>query len=164
MSPSLQAVQVTNKYTTGIEIANLDDESQLEALVKKSFIVITTVGPYCLYGEPIFRLCAETGTHYLDCTGEAPWVARMIKKYEDTAKKSGAIMLPQAGIESAPPDIVTWAMAQHLWKALDAPTKDAVVTIHKLKYGIYLPSDVSQSNCKKFKAFRRYPSHRTGSL
>ncbi|OAQ70339.1 saccharopine dehydrogenase [Pochonia chlamydosporia 170] len=121
-----------DRVPPGIEIANLDDESQLEALVKKSFIVITTVGPYCLYGEPIFRLCAETGTHYLDCTGEAPWVARMIKKYEDTAKKSGAILLPQAGIESAPPDIVTWAMAQHLRKALDAPTKDAIVTIHKL--------------------------------
>ncbi|EFY98765.1 saccharopine dehydrogenase [Metarhizium robertsii ARSEF 23] len=121
-----------DRLPPSIEIANTNDESQLEALIKKTFIIITTVGPYCVYGEPIFRLCAETGTHYLDCTGEAPWVARMIKKYESTAKNSGAIMIPQSGIESAPPDLISWAMAQHVRTELDAPTKDVVVTIHKL--------------------------------
>ncbi|KAK2591222.1 hypothetical protein QQS21_011087 [Conoideocrella luteorostrata] len=115
-----------------IELADVSDETELRSLVKKAFVAITTVGPYCLYGEPIFKLCAETGTHYLDCTGEVPWVARMIKKYEGTAKKTGAIMLPQAGVESAPPDLVTWSMAQHLRKDLNAHTKDAVVSIHNL--------------------------------
>ena len=129
----------------GIEIASVEDEAQLETLVKKTFVVITTVGPYCQYGEPIFKLCAQTGTHYLDCTGETPWVARMIKKYEDTAKRSGAIMFPQAGVESAPPDLLTWSMAQHLRKNLSAPTKDAIVTIHKLSYVIATCS-LSQTN------------------
>ncbi|TWU76689.1 hypothetical protein ED733_001038 [Metarhizium rileyi] len=122
----------SDRLPPSIEVANIDDEAQLEALVKKSFVVITTVGPYCLHGESIFKLCAEAGTHYLDCTGEVPWVARMIKKYENTAKKSGAIMVPQNGIESAPPDVLTWAMAQHLRNDLNASTKDAVVTIHTL--------------------------------
>jgi short subunit dehydrogenase-like uncharacterized protein len=134
----------------GIEIANVNDEAQLESLVKKAFVVITTVGPYCLYGEPIFKICAETGTHYLDCTGEVPWVARMIKKYETVAKKSGAIMLPQQGVESAPSDLLTWSMAQHLRKELDAPTKDAIVTIHKLKYAS--PS-IQQTTCSNYEKF-----------
>ncbi|QUC19314.1 uncharacterized protein UV8b_03555 [Ustilaginoidea virens] len=122
----------SDRLPPSVEIAHVDDEAQLRALVQKAFVVITTVGPYCLYGEPIFKLCAETGTHYLDCTGEVPWVARMINKYEDTARKSGAIMIPQSGMESAPADLVTWSMAQHLRKHLNAPTKDAIVTIHKL--------------------------------
>lgn len=42
-------------------------------------------------------------------------------------------MIPQSGIESAPPDLISWAMAQHVRTDLDAPTKDVVVTIHKLK-------------------------------
>lgn len=133
--PDLNAcTELTADRNTGVEIAHVDDEAQLRALVQKAFVVITTVGPYCLYGEPIFKLCAETGTHYLDCTGEVPWVARMINKYEDTARKSGAIMIPQSGMESAPADLVTWSMAQHLRKHLNAPTKDAIVTIHKLRY------------------------------
>lgn len=146
----------------------MNDEAQLEALVKKAFIVITTVGPYCLYGEPIFKLCAETGTHYLDCTGEVPWVARMIKKYESKAKSSGAIMIPQAGIESAPPDLVTWSMAQHLRKDLNASTKDAIVTIHKLKYVYHLSSPIIRTQefltVKQLQALRWYSSHRPGSL
>ncbi|GAB0132658.1 hypothetical protein EsDP_00001087 [Epichloe bromicola] len=121
-----------DRLPPSVELANVNDEVELKAVVEKAFVIITTVGPYCLYGEPIFKLCAETGTHYLDCTGEVPWVARMIKKYEATAMKTGAIMLPQTGIESAPPDLVTWSMAQHLRKDLKATTKDAVVTIHKL--------------------------------
>ncbi|KAG5927568.1 hypothetical protein E4U42_002075 [Claviceps africana] len=123
----------SDRLPPSIELVNVIDEAQLKPLVEKTCVVITTVGPYCLYGELIFKLCAEAGTHYLDCTGEAPWVARMINKYEDTAKKTGAIMLPQTGIESAPADLMTWSMAQQLRKDLDAPTKDVVVTIHKLK-------------------------------
>lgn len=118
----------------GIELANVSDEAQLKSLVEKACVVITAVGPYCLYGEPIFKICAEAGIHYLDCTGEVPWVARMIKKYEGTAKRTGAIMLPQTGIESAPPDLMTWSMAQHLRKDLKAATGDIVVTIHKITY------------------------------
>ncbi|KAG6006124.1 hypothetical protein E4U21_007360 [Claviceps maximensis] len=121
-----------DRLPPSIEVANINDEAQLKPLVEKACVFITTVGPYCLYGEPIFKLCAEAGTHYLDCTGEVPWVARMIKKYEDTAKKTGAIMVPQNGIESAPADLITWSMAQHLRKDLEAATKDVVVTIHKI--------------------------------
>ncbi|KAG5991711.1 hypothetical protein E4U54_003838 [Claviceps lovelessii] len=124
-----------DRLPPSIELADINDESQLKALVEKTCVIITTVGPYCLYGELTFRLCAEAGTHYLDCTGEVPWVARMIKKYQDVAKKTGAIMLPQNGIESAPADLMTWSMAQHLRKVLGAATKDVIVTIHKITSG-----------------------------
>ncbi|KHN99475.1 Saccharopine dehydrogenase / Homospermidine synthase [Metarhizium album ARSEF 1941] len=121
-----------DRLPPSIEIANTNDGAQLETLAKKTFLVITTVGPYCLYGESIFRLCAENGTHYLDCTGETPWVARMINKYESTARKTGAIMIPQSGVESVPADLISWSLAQHLRTDLGALTKDVVVTVHKL--------------------------------
>jgi len=69
----------------------------LNALAKKTRLIISTVGPYGLYGEHAFKACAENGTHYLDVTGEVPFVADMIKKYEKTAKESGSIMIPQIG-------------------------------------------------------------------
>ncbi|KAF4506902.1 hypothetical protein G6O67_006938 [Ophiocordyceps sinensis] len=114
-----------------LELLDVGDDSQVASLVGKTALVITTVGPYCRYGESVFKACAQSGTHYLDCTGEVPWVARMIKKYEDVAQGSGAIMIPQNGIESAAADLCTWAMTRLLRSKLDAYTKDVVFSVHK---------------------------------
>ena len=118
-----------------IEICNLNADD-LEALAKKTFILMTTVGPYGAYGEYAFKACAENGTHYLDCTGEVPFVARMIKKYEKAAESSGAMMFPQIGVESAPPDLVTWSLAKLNRTELNADTRDVTVSIHRLKYAV----------------------------
>ena len=64
------------------------------------------MGPYHKYGTAAFEACAENGTHYVDCTGEVPWVYDMAKKYDALAKSTGAIMIPQNGVESAPTDLV----------------------------------------------------------
>jgi short subunit dehydrogenase-like uncharacterized protein len=58
----------------------------------------------------------------------------MIKKYETAAQTSGALMFPQIGIESAPPDICTWAMATRIRSELGADTGPVTISIHKLKY------------------------------
>jgi short subunit dehydrogenase-like uncharacterized protein len=118
---------------TAIEICNLNAE-ELGSLAKKTFVLITTVGPYGQYGEHAFKACAENGTHYVDVTGEVVWTLKMIKKYESTAKATGAIMFPQIGVESAPPDLLTWMLATLLRTNLSAPTGDVTVSVHKLKY------------------------------
>ncbi|KFA63406.1 hypothetical protein S40285_06597 [Stachybotrys chlorohalonatus IBT 40285] len=115
-----------------VEVADINNDEQVHALAKKTYILITTVGPYTLYGEHMFKACAESGTHYLDVTGEVPWVAKMIEKYEKTAKRTGALMLPQIGIESAPTDMCTWLMAKHIRETFGSKTKDVTMSIHKL--------------------------------
>ncbi|KAH9903672.1 Saccharopine dehydrogenase-domain-containing protein [Xylariomycetidae sp. FL2044] len=120
-----------DRPSPAIEICNLNDV-ELSALAKKTFVLITTVGPYAQYGEHAFKACAEAGTHYLDCTGEAIWTLEMIEKYEGPAKASGACMLPQAGIESAPSDLMAFSMASIIRSNLSAPTGDVVVDIHEL--------------------------------
>lgn len=105
----------------------------MSALAKKTTVLIATVGPYSFHGEHAFKACAENGTHYLDVTGEVPWVAEMIKKYERAAKQSGAIMLPQIGLESAPPDLVTWLLIDMIKQRFAAPTAEVVVSVHELK-------------------------------
>jgi len=89
-------------------------------------------------GEHAFKACAQNGTHYLDVTGEVPFVARMIRKYQSAAQASGAVMLPQIGIESAPTDLLTWSLAKRLRSDSSsspggAKTADVTVSIHKLK-------------------------------
>ncbi|KAK2045638.1 saccharopine dehydrogenase [Colletotrichum somersetense] len=114
-----------------IEICSASNE-ELEALARKTYILITTVGPYAQYGEPAFRACAENGTHYLDVTGEVPWTGTMINKYESVARETGAMMFPQIGIESAPPDLVTWVLAKQVRENLSAKTGAVTVSIHHL--------------------------------
>ena len=116
-----------------IEITDVNDYQQVADLAKKSAVMITTVGPYCQFGETVFKACAETGTHYLDCTGEFPWVHAMIKKYEKTAQESGAIMFPQIGIESAPPDLCTWALAGLLREEMGAKTGEVTINVYTLE-------------------------------
>jgi len=120
----------------GIEIVNLNDED-LTCLAKKTKVMIATVGPYSLYGAHAFRACAENGTHYLDVTGEVPWVAEMIKKYEGVAKKTGAIMIPQIGLESAPADLITWMLVKMVREKFKVGTKEVVLSVHELKYAFF---------------------------
>lgn len=56
----------------------------------------------------------------------------MIKKYENAAKASGAIMIPQIGIDSVPADLVTWTLVDMIWKRLSLPTAEVVVSVHEL--------------------------------
>ncbi|AEO68830.1 uncharacterized protein THITE_2118548 [Thermothielavioides terrestris NRRL 8126] len=120
-----------DRVQPGIEICSLTD-ADLAALAKKTFVLITTVGPYGKLGEHAFKACAENGTHYLDVTGEVPFVAKMLNKYEGTAKQTGALMFPQIGIESAPADLVTWSLATFIRSEFSSPIRDVTVSIHNL--------------------------------
>ncbi|EGU79067.1 hypothetical protein FOXB_10406 [Fusarium oxysporum f. sp. conglutinans Fo5176] len=120
-----------DRLPPAIEVVNLND-ADLSVLAKKTCIIVTTIGPYSLYGEHAYKACAEAGTHYVDVTGEAAWVHKMIKKYEATAKQTGAILIPQAGIESAPADLITWTMAKAIRTDLGSQTRDVVVSLHKI--------------------------------
>ena len=64
----------------------------LNELAAKTRVLVNCVGPYYEWSEPVVKACVEQGTHYLDCTGEVPWVGRMIKKYEEKAKETGTIV------------------------------------------------------------------------
>lgn len=113
-------------------MCNLNNED-LSALAKKTRILISTVGPYALYGEHAFRACAQNGTHYLDVTGEIPYVKEMIEKYSKTAQANGCIMIPQIGIESAPSDLVTWSLVGMIKERFDAPTANVTVSLHDIQ-------------------------------
>lgn len=115
-----------------IEVAQLGKED-LVKLAKKTKILITTVGPYHQYGSTVFEACAESGTHYLDVTGEVPWVYDMVKAHHETAKRTGAIMIPQNGIESAPTDLMAWMLVSHIQESLGVGAREVIQTLYDFK-------------------------------
>ncbi|MFK7865415.1 MAG: trans-acting enoyl reductase family protein [Pseudohongiellaceae bacterium] len=86
-------------------IANSSDSQSLLALCAKASVIVSTVGPYALYGELLVKACAQTGTDYCDLTGEAPWIKAMLERYESEAKASGARIVNSCGFDSIPSDL-----------------------------------------------------------
>lgn len=94
-------------------VADASDENSLREFVGNTKVVISTVGPYALYGEPLVKACAELGTDYCDLTGEVQWIRRMLTKYEEIAKNSGARIVHSCGFDSIPSDLGVYFLQQH---------------------------------------------------
>ena len=86
-------------------VADAADETALTAMCEQARLVVSTVGPYAVYGEPLVKVCATTGTDYCDLTGEVHWIKRMLDRYEAAAKASGARIVHCCGFDSIPSDL-----------------------------------------------------------
>lgn len=86
-------------------VADSHDRAALDALARRTRVVCSTVGPYALHGEELVAACAENGTHYCDLTGEVPFMRRMIDRYHETAKRTGARIVHACGFDSVPSDL-----------------------------------------------------------
>ena len=116
-------------------IADSKDENSLRELAAKTAVILTTVGPYAYYGSELVKVCAETGTHYCDLTGEVPWMRRMIDQYHDVAKKSGARIVFSCGFDSIPSDLGVHFLQQHAKAAFGKPVSDITLYVVKMKGG-----------------------------
>ena len=85
--------------------ANSDDAASMQALAESARVVLTTVGPYQLYGEPLLAACVAAGTGYADLCGEPVWMRQMIDKYHAAAQASGARIAFSSGFDSIPFDL-----------------------------------------------------------
>ncbi|KAJ5200619.1 Saccharopine dehydrogenase / Homospermidine synthase [Penicillium cf. griseofulvum] len=109
------------------------NSNELNELAQKTRLVINCVGPYHLYSTPVVEACAVNGTHYVDVTGETPWVKSIIEKYHETAKANGAIMIPCSGVESAPADILAWSLVKRVREEVSSATRQINSTIKEMK-------------------------------
>ncbi|HKK57673.1 saccharopine dehydrogenase family protein [Marinobacter sp.] len=114
-------------------IADASDEAALQAMCDQTRVVISTVGPYALFGEPLVKVCAETGTDYCDLTGEVQWIRKMIEKYEDTARASGARIVHCCGFDSIPSDMGVWFLQQQAEGTFGVPCQDVRMRVKAAK-------------------------------
>jgi short subunit dehydrogenase-like uncharacterized protein len=86
-------------------VADAGDPASLRAVAEQTRVVITTVGPYIEYGEPLVAACAEAGTDYVDLTGEPEFVDRMYVAHHARAVETGARIVHACGFDSIPHDL-----------------------------------------------------------
>ena len=115
--------------------AKTSDAGALDALAHRTRAVITTVGPYQLYGEPLLAACVRAGTDYVDLCGEPNWMAAMIAKYELAAKESGARIVFSCGFDSIPFDGGVWFLQQEAMRRFGKPARDVRGRVRKMKGG-----------------------------
>ncbi len=91
-----------------IIVADSFDKDALDSLATRTRVVLTTVGPYALYGSNLVEACVKAGTHYCDLAGEVQWIRQMIDRHQDAAQQSGAKIVHCCGFDSVPMDIGVW--------------------------------------------------------
>jgi short subunit dehydrogenase-like uncharacterized protein len=106
---------------TPLIVADADDPASLRAMVARTKAVLTTVGPYQLYGSDLVAACAEAGTDYLDLCGEPAWMRQMIDAHERKAQESGARIVFSCGFDSIPFELGVWFVQQEAAKRFGAP-------------------------------------------
>lgn len=94
--------------------ADVTDRESLRAVAESARVVITTVGPYIEYGEPLVAACADAGTDYVDLTGEPEFADRMYVAHHERAKETGARIVHACGLDSIPHDLGAWFTVQQL--------------------------------------------------
>jgi short subunit dehydrogenase-like uncharacterized protein len=106
---------------TPLIVADSSDVAALKAMIGQTRLVISTVGPYQLYGNELLAACAETGVDYVDLCGEPIWMRQMIDAYHAAAQKSGARIVFSCGFDSLPFELGAFFCQETARKVLGAP-------------------------------------------
>lgn len=88
------------------------------------------------YGEPVLAACVSHGTHYLDSTGEVPWIYDMVAKYDNLAKQNQSIIIPECGLDSVPADLMAYVLAREVRKRFNTACERVMLTLYDVKTGV----------------------------
>ena len=104
-----------------IVVADAQDATALGRLAQDACVVLSTAGPFALYGSELVAACVKHGTHYVDITGETPWVHGMIAQHHAAAVANGTRIIPFCGFDSVPSDLGTWLVTQAMQEKYGEP-------------------------------------------
>ncbi|MBL6899771.1 MAG: saccharopine dehydrogenase NADP-binding domain-containing protein [SAR86 cluster bacterium] len=100
-----------------------NDQASLDVMTSSAKCILTTVGPYQLYGSSLVESCAKNGTDYVDLTGEPGWMYEMINAHKETAEKSGARIVFSCGFDSIPFDLGVYFIQQAVQSKFGKPAQ-----------------------------------------
>ena len=122
---------------TGVEqiVCDAQDADAIAAMVASTRLVISTVGPYALYGSKLVAAVAEAGIDYVDLTGEPQWMQKMIDRYQPRAVETGARIVHACGFDSVPSDMGVWFLQQESLRRFAAPCTSVRMGVKAAKGG-----------------------------
>jgi short subunit dehydrogenase-like uncharacterized protein len=117
-------------------IADAHDQNSLVAMVEQTRVVISTVGPYWTNGSTLIKACLERNTHYVDLTGETPWIREMIDAHHEMANEQKLRIVNCCGYDSIPSDLGVLVLQNHVFAKHSVYLKDIQLYVGPTKGGI----------------------------
>lgn len=118
---------------TPLVVTDTGNPASLQALMDNTRLVLTTVGPYQLYGNELVAACAKAGVDYVDLCGEPAWMRRMIDAHEAQAKASGARIVFSCGFDSIPFDLGVYLLQTEMKTRFGQPASRVRGRVRKMK-------------------------------
>jgi short subunit dehydrogenase-like uncharacterized protein len=100
----------------GLLVAQAHDAAAMDKLARSARVVLSTAGPFALYGSELVAACVRHGTHYVDITGETPWVKGLIDRHHEEAQRTGVRIIPFCGFDSIPSDLSARLANEAMWQ------------------------------------------------
>jgi len=132
-------------------IADVSDPASIADVAARTRVVITTVGPYLQFGEPLVAACAEAGTDYVDLTGEPEFVDRMYLAHHTTAERTGARIVHACGFDSIPHDLGAYYTVQQLGASGPVTMRGVVRAAAQFSGGTFHSAMTQFSRARKMK-------------
>ena len=117
-------------------VADSADAAALRKLAASTRVVVSTVGPYALHGEPLVEACAAGGTDYCDLTGEVQWIRRMVQRHEEAARASGARIVHCCGFDSIPSDLGVYFLQREARNRFGVPCTRVKMRVKAMRGGM----------------------------
>lgn len=125
--------EIGGSRNTPLLTADAHDSASLRTLAERATVILTTVGPYQLYGTELVAACVAAGTGYVDLCGEPNWMHDVIAAYEDGAKNSGARIVLSCGFDSIPFDLGVWVVQQAAMARFGQPAPRVKGRVRKMQ-------------------------------
>jgi short subunit dehydrogenase-like uncharacterized protein len=114
----VEAVREQVGVDVAVLVADSQDQSAIDAIAAQTRVLLTTAGPFALYGNTVVDACVRYQTHYVDITGEIPWVKTLIDRYQEQAAATGTRIIPCCGFDSIPSDLGAYLVVRCLQREL----------------------------------------------
>ncbi|MGH9842176.1 MAG: saccharopine dehydrogenase family protein [Blastocatellia bacterium] len=105
-------------------VADSQDQSAVDAIASRTRVMLTTAGPFAIYGNAVVDACVRFKTHYVDITGETTWVRELVDRYHTQAAADGTRIIPFCGFDSVPSDLGAYLVVRHMRQAMGVSCKE----------------------------------------
>jgi short subunit dehydrogenase-like uncharacterized protein len=136
-----------NAGSVDILVADAQDQPAVDAIVSKTRVLLTTAGPFSLYGSKIVDACVRYKTHYVDITGETFWVRELIDRHHDRAAADGTRIIPCCGFDSIPSDLGAYLVVRNMQKKLGVDCRE-VKSFYQIRGGLNGGTFASAANAQ----------------